>query len=276
LKGKKYCDWKINIENKEFKLHKALLDIRCPKLLQYCTLDTSIAAFQLFCTFLYTNSFKQDKQTKMDLSLKTWNELNQLSKYLEQKEIEFLSFQIITLLSNNHHESICFNDNDKRSNEIEIRSLESIMEEMYKRKNNVDYSIIVHGKEMKIHKFIVASQWDFFESILLREQTHNPEQIPFQTFQNLIYYYYVHNYKHFCLEDCARLLSMSQYYGLHQTLIEYCDNYFNQEIEKADWEQVMNLGIELDNQEIKTKALSLKQGICFLFFLFITPKSFTN
>jgi len=129
-------------------------------------------------------------------------------------------------------------------------------------KTESDFAIEVDGKSIPVHKCILGQEWEYFANILLKqnEKAQHETEMPFQTFQKMVEYFYTGNNKTLTLTDSGWILSFSDFYLLPQNLTKFCDTTINSGINSRNWQEAFVLGLSLKNKKLKNKAIEVIPG----------------
>lgn len=217
-----------------------------PSNASFCLVDT----LEYDCTQLRNECYYYLSQNKPKF---TSTLLEKLSKYPADLLLAANQFSI----DPNQTVQIEKDRNEVTQSFFKDSSLKDLMQQIYQRKElDGDYSIIVGGKPVMVHKCIVASQWNFFSSILLKEKKHNVEGIDNTLFEKIIKYYYLGSGDDLKLSiaEIYNLLSVCDYYGLDKNLIDYCCYKLNRNLSKGDWKEILLTGLKLDDSNLKEAA----------------------
>ena len=96
--------------------------------------------------------------------------------------------------------------------------------------------------------------------------------MPASTFKRLISYFYTNNTNTLNLRDCGWILALSHQFLLSRqtktadnaihsmtdSLLQYCDNFINNAITGSNWEEALQLAVELENIEVSQTCVFLE------------------
>jgi len=141
---------------------------------------------------------------------------------------------------------------------VRLKPLSQILEFLYATKTFTDFTIHFKNTPILVHKCVLGPRWDYFSGIILKGETVLSSPMPILTFNKLIEYFYTGNVSMLTLKDCGWILSLAEFYLLQdeQNLVQYCDQMVNSQINSTNLLEALQLAMDLDNEQLKKKAIS--------------------
>jgi len=141
------------------------------------------------------------------------------------------------------------------------KSLVSVLEYLYLSKQHTDFTLVVKGTPILVHKCVVAPKWSFFSHTVAKSKTlvEHDTAMPVSTLEKLVGYFYTGSLSSLNWRDCAWILSLEGYYHLQREtqLIQECHRLLDSNISANNWVEVLQQAIEIKNNNLKRKALAV-------------------
>eukprot|EP01124_Arcella_intermedia_P012374 TRINITY_DN18733_c0_g2_i1.p1 TRINITY_DN18733_c0_g2~~TRINITY_DN18733_c0_g2_i1.p1 ORF type:complete len:675 (+),score=118.50 TRINITY_DN18733_c0_g2_i1:1906-3930(+) len=328
LASGKYSDFSINLNGNTIPLHKGILALKCPKLLDMTYMDYEKNELDIILQFVYTNQVPNLFEPTKILRLIEKSKLLELNSftYLCQKQLLAVLAElsivaqkkdtpnILTFMTDcsaflDMAQSLKLTDEARwiRYTMFKIASghpqvseqyqnliiessqnlpqlppqlppqpdplpLSEFLRSLYERMPYPDFNICVEDKKIPVHRYILDTKWPYFSTILVKGTPAGSQsstdltccyhklQMPLDVFNSLIRFLYDGNLQRLGIRDCGWILYSGDYYLLEDvpSLYNFCREKVNSPITIDTWNETFQLAMEIGNDNLKEKLLSVE------------------
>jgi len=139
---------------------------------------------------------------------------------------------------------------------VSLKELLPAIRKLYEEKVASDFVIKLKFRIIRVHKCIIGYKWQYFTTYLLNNDGELVTDLPIETLEKLIAYFYTGDLQIFKIDDCGWILSTASHLMIEdQTLLNYCKDTITSQITSDNWYEGMKYAIEFDNEVIEKKAL---------------------
>jgi len=163
---------------------------------------------------------------------------------------------------------------------LKLSSWKKHMKRLFVSRAYSDFTISVGGKSFDVHRCVLAPRWPYFKSILLKNHpvfAIHETDMPASTFEKMLEFFYTFDVpKTLRYRDCGWILSLSEFYGItadldpSSVLLNYCDQGINKKVKKKNWQETLQVAVELNDAELEKKfvdafaSFSVSDGLEFV------------
>jgi len=153
----------------------------------------------------------------------------------------------------------------------EFEATSSVVESMkalFENKNHGNFNLIVQGKAISVHKYVLAHSWPYFEykfsSDCLNEATHTT-RMPLNVFNALLEYFYTLNTAQLKFDECGWILSERQRYHLDDNaigkhLIAECQSVIDANFNAHSWLDMLTNAVLWNNPQLQDRVIKSAEG----------------